>query len=123
MTRRRHERVFMSVCERLKLNPSRWVPHIKADGLYEIGMGYDSADDMLTPDGRIREGKPVHVPCFSIYSAFETVCRERAKTRLGLDDDRWMTARLGFWYEFWGFLSEVDMGVFDSVSWESAENE
>lgn len=111
----------MSVCERLKLRPSRWVPHIKADGLYEIGTGYDSAEDMLTPDGRIREGKPVYVPCFSIYQALETVCRQRAMKRLGLDDKSWMKARLGFWYEFWGFLSEVNEGVYDAISWEMEE--
>lgn len=124
MTHHRYERVFMRTCERFRLNPSGWIPHPKAEGLYEIGVSYDSAEDMLGEDGTLKPGTPVPVPCFSLYSAFETVCRERAKTRLGLsDDDSWVGKRLGFWYEFWGFLSEMDMGVYDTTNWVEVEDE
>lgn len=114
----RHERVFLWVCERFKLNPSYWIPHLKPEGLLEWGTSYGSAEEMIGEDGKLGDGTPVPIPCFSIYSAFETICRERAKQRLGLtDDDSWAGKKLGFWYAFWGFLAEVDMGVFDTTAW------
>lgn len=107
----RYERVFMRACESLKLVPSRWIPHIKLPGLYEMGTQYEAGDPVTS------KGTPVPVEVVSLYDALETVCRERAIQRLGLAEDEWMHRRLGFWYEFWGFLAEVDLGVYDWNMW------
>lgn len=123
MSQRRHEYVFEAICQKLKLNPSRWIPHIKTQGIYEMGTGYDISEEMIV-DEELGEGTPVPIECFSLYTAFETICRERAKERLGLkEEDSWVGKKLGFWYEFWGFLAEVDLGVYDTTAWVLVESD
>lgn len=120
MTHRRYERLFMRITERFQLNPSGWIPHLTPLGLYEIGYSLETVREAFDKDGKWRwmDATPVHIPCHSIYSAFETICRERARKRLNLkDDESWVGKKLGFWYELWGFLSEVEMGIFDTTNW------
>lgn len=97
------ERSFDRVCTRLQLNPGNWLPHIKPDGIYEMGTQYESGADFLNDTGT-----EVPIECFSIYGAFWTICYNRRK-KSGREPSKWE--------RLWGFLSEVDMGIYDTTNW------
>lgn len=112
----KYERAFDRVCNRFKLNPSNWLPHIKPDGLYEIGTSFPNA--AAFEEGK---GNPVYIPAFSIYNAFWVICYTRRR-------DRWNNAVPrsayfepqtipGRWESLWSFLSDVDLGVYDTTKW------
>lgn len=114
------EKRFMQVCERFKLNPSNWLPHIKPDGLYEMGTSYDSAEAMVDDDGNLRMGKEVAIECFSLYNAFWLICYTR-RTR-GTEGRRSAYVEPYYikkskWEALWSFLSDVDMGIYDTTNW------
>lgn len=115
-----NERRFMRLCERFKLNPSGWIPHIKAEGVYEMGTSYESADEMLDEDCNLREGTPVPIPCSSIYGVFWNICFERRKNqaKLGMRPEELPEPTI--WEKLWSFLSDVDTGVYDTA-WMSIE--
>jgi hypothetical protein len=108
------ERTFDSVCNRFQLNPGNWLPHIKPDGIYEMGTSYDGAESMLDEDGNLREGTKVPIECFSIYGAFWTICYSRRQ-----QSGRERSSR---WEKLWSFLSDVDMGVYDTTNWVPVED-
>lgn len=96
------ENNFMRVCERFNLNPSNWLPHIKPDGIYEMGTSYENVEEF--PDG----GTSVPIECFSIYGVFWNICYTRRK-----DTDK----KAGRWEGLWSFLSDVDLGIYDTTNW------
>lgn len=101
------ERAFDRVAQRLQLNPSRWVPHLKPTGIYEMGTSYPDGK-ILNDKGELAEGEPVPIECFSIYGVFWTICYNRRK-----DTDR----KASRWENIWSFLSDVDMGIYDTTAW------
>lgn len=103
------ERGFNRVCNRFNLNPSDWIPHIKPDGLYEMGTSYGDGESMFDADGNMAEGTKVPIECFSIYNAFWTICYNR-RERSG-------TEQRSRWESFWSFLSDVNLGVYDTTNW------
>lgn len=103
------ERTFDRICTKFQLNPGDWIPHITADGIYEMGTSYDSSEGMLDDDGNLREGTKVPIECFSIYGVFWNICYNRRKK-----SGREQSSR---WEGLWSFLSDVDMGIYDTTNW------
>jgi len=93
------EKIFDKITDKFQLNPSGWIPHIKPDGIYEMGTSYDNIDDLR--DGK---GTPVPLECFSIYSVFWNICYNRRNKE----------GEAGRWEQFWSFLSDVDLGIYDT---------
>lgn len=108
------ERTLDRVCVRLKLNPSNWLPHIKPDGVYEMGTSYGDSESMLDGEGNLREGTPVPMECDSIYSVFWNICYTRRKNA---DENYFPKAKKSKWESLWGFLSDVELGVYDTANW------
>lgn len=103
------ERGFDRLCNRFKLNPSDWLPTIKPDGIYEMGASYEDGESMFDDDGNMREGTPVPIECFSIYSVFWNICYNR-RQKSGRERRSRPEA-------LWSFLSDVTIGVFDTTNW------
>lgn len=109
------ERAFDRLCTKYQLNPSGWLPHIKPDGLYEMGTSYPDPESMITESGELGKGVEVPIECFSIYNAFWTICYTRRKNRLGEAFD-WKLDK-SKWESLWSFLSDVDLGIYDTTNW------
>lgn len=101
------DRAFMGLTERFRLNPSNWIPHIKPDGVYEMGTTFNSADEFLNG-----VGAKVPIESFSIYNVFWNICYNRRK---GTDK------KPGAWEKLWSFLSDVDIGVYDTTNWQPVD--
>lgn len=105
------ERAFNRVCMRFNLNPSNWLPHIKPDGVYEMGSTYTGADlaaDFFNPDA----WQKVPIESFSLYNTFWLICFTR-REKAGTPKSKWES--------MWSFLSDVDMGVYDTTNWVPVE--
>lgn len=102
----------MRVCERLSLNPSGWLLHIKPTGIYEMGTRYPEGH--FTDGGDLTGGEQVPLECFSIYGVFWTICYS---SRQGTD------RKPSRWERLWSFLSDVDIGVFDTTNWAPVDEE
>lgn len=101
--------LFMRFSERFQLNPSNWVPHIRPEGVYELGTRYDSVEDIFDLEGNLGEGTQVPIESFSIWGVFWTICHTRRER-----SNRMVPSR---WEEFWGFLFEVETGLYDTTDW------
>lgn len=102
----------MRACERFSLNPSGWLPRIKPTGLYEMGTRY--SEDHFANGGTLDNGEQVPIECFSIYGAFWTICYNN---RQGTE------RKPSGWERLWSFLSDVDMGIFDTTNWTPVAGE
>lgn len=128
---REHIRSLLNrVTIKYQLNPSSWIPHPTADGLFSQGERVIMIDhDAEVPEGfevrfPLSEGKvaarqiePVYIPEFNLYGAFWTVCYGRRKKEYGVREDGLARGKSSLWEELWSFLFDVSMGMYDTTNW------
>jgi hypothetical protein len=117
--RRRVERWLDRFTHRWELNPSGWIPRIKVPkGIYQQGTSYSGADDMFDENDDLGPGTPAYLPFFSFYELAWTWCWERRKEQDGPEAN---ITDGGFWEEFWSFLHDVSMGIYDTTNWRPTD--
>lgn len=108
------ERAFDRFTDRFQLNPGNWLPHVKPNGIYEMGTRYDdTSEDLLDEKGEVREGTTVPMEAYSIWDVFWTIAHHR-RTERGEE-------KASRWEQIWGFLSDVDLGIYDTTNWVPVE--